>query len=174
MYALSATTNSAIYLLCLALLFLAFRKQLLSVSLISVFFFSFIFFEIFGLLAWPWIKPSLHLFFPTFGLDRLTDSDHCNALFLAVGGRAIVLISYHLILATARRSATPSDQLVGEWSSDVGIDKMLWASDFPHSASDWPNSHQVLDQMFASVDEEERYQITVGNAVDFFHLDNEA
>ena len=57
---------------------------------------------------------------------------------------------------------------------DIGIDKMLWASDFPHSASDWPNSHEVLDQMFANVDEEERYQITVGNAVDFFHLDNEA
>ena len=57
---------------------------------------------------------------------------------------------------------------------DIGIDKMLWASDFPHSASDWPNSHEVLDQMFAGVDEEERYQITVGNAVDFFHLDNGA
>ena len=55
---------------------------------------------------------------------------------------------------------------------DVGISKMMWANDFPHSASDWPNSRELLDKMFAGVPEEERYQITVGNAIDYFHLDD--
>jgi predicted TIM-barrel fold metal-dependent hydrolase len=53
---------------------------------------------------------------------------------------------------------------------DVGIDKIMWGSDFPHAAGDWPNSRRVLEDMFAGVPEDERKKILVSNAVDYFHL----
>jgi predicted TIM-barrel fold metal-dependent hydrolase len=52
----------------------------------------------------------------------------------------------------------------------VGADRALWGSDFAHSAGDWPNSRRLLDEMFAGVPDEERYRMTAGNAIDFFHL----
>jgi predicted TIM-barrel fold metal-dependent hydrolase len=54
----------------------------------------------------------------------------------------------------------------------MGVDKVMWASDFPHLESDWPNSKQVLEESFVGVPEDEQYKMTVGNAVEFFHLDN--
>jgi predicted TIM-barrel fold metal-dependent hydrolase len=56
----------------------------------------------------------------------------------------------------------------------VGVKNALWGSDFPHSAGDWPQSKKVLDELFANVPDDERYAMVAGNAVDFFHLDNEA
>ncbi len=54
---------------------------------------------------------------------------------------------------------------------EVGVDKLLWGSDFSHSASDWPHSRESIDKMFADVPDDERYKMLAGNAVDFFRLD---
>ena len=48
----------------------------------------------------------------------------------------------------------------------------MWANDFPHLESDWPNSRHVIEENFASVPEDETYKMIVGNAVKFFHLDD--
>ncbi len=54
---------------------------------------------------------------------------------------------------------------------EVGIDRVMWASDFPHLESDWPNSRRVIEENFAGVPEEEKYKMIVGNAIRFFHLE---
>jgi predicted TIM-barrel fold metal-dependent hydrolase len=53
---------------------------------------------------------------------------------------------------------------------EIGIDKIMWGNDFPHSAGDWPNSHRVIDEMCAGVPEDEKQKILAGNAAKFFHL----
>jgi uncharacterized protein len=53
----------------------------------------------------------------------------------------------------------------------VGSERVLWGSDFPHSASDWPHSHRVIEENFAGVPEGDRRLMVAGNAVRFFHLD---
>lgn len=53
---------------------------------------------------------------------------------------------------------------------EVGVDKAMWASDFPHLESDWPNSRKVIAENFAGVAEDEIWKMTVGNAVKYFHL----
>ncbi len=53
---------------------------------------------------------------------------------------------------------------------EMGVDKVMWASDFPHLESDWPNSAKVLAENFAGVPEDELWKMTVGNAVKYFHL----
>ena len=53
-----------------------------------------------------------------------------------------------------------------------GADQLMWASDFPHQESDYPNSMATMEWNFAGVPEEERYKMVAGNAVEFFHLDS--
>lgn len=55
---------------------------------------------------------------------------------------------------------------------EVGVDRVMWSSDFPHIESDWPNSMRIIQEMFAGVPEEETYKMIAGNAIDFFHLDS--
>lgn len=53
----------------------------------------------------------------------------------------------------------------------VGVDRIIWGNDFPHSAGDWPNSRRVIEEIFKGVPEDERYRMLAGNAVEFFHLE---
>jgi predicted TIM-barrel fold metal-dependent hydrolase len=53
----------------------------------------------------------------------------------------------------------------------VGVDHILWASDFPHTETDWPNSKGTIDVNFKGVPEDEKYRMLAGNAIDYFHLD---
>lgn len=53
------------------------------------------------------------------------------------------------------------------------IDKIMWSSDFPHSATDWPNSRETIDEVMEGVPADERYKMVAGNAIRFFHLDDD-
>jgi predicted TIM-barrel fold metal-dependent hydrolase len=53
---------------------------------------------------------------------------------------------------------------------DIGVDRIMWGNDFPHSAGDWPNSKRVIEDMFSGVPEDEKQKILADNAVDYFHL----
>ena len=46
----------------------------------------------------------------------------------------------------------------------TGVDNLLWASDYPHTDSTWPDSRKVLEAMFQGVPEAEQRKMTVGNA----------
>jgi len=50
----------------------------------------------------------------------------------------------------------------------IGVDNMLWGSDFPHAESTWPKSQDFLGRIFAGVPEEDRRKITSDNAAKMF------
>jgi len=56
---------------------------------------------------------------------------------------------------------------------DVGVDNVMWGTDFPHEVSRWPNSLEVMDEQMtaAGVTEAERRKMMCENAIGFFHLD---
>ena len=60
------------------------------------------------------------------------------------------------------------DDLGVELRKHIGVDNMLWGSDFPHAESTWPQSQQFLDRIFAGVPEEDRRKITADNAAKMF------
>ena len=37
----------------------------------------------------------------------------------------------------------------------IGVDNLMWGSDYPHTDSTWPCSREVLDELFADVGEYE-------------------
>lgn len=62
------------------------------------------------------------------------------------------------------------DRVGVELRHHLGVDRVIWATDFPHQESDWPNSIEVVDESFTGVPPEERRAMVAGNAIDFFHL----
>lgn len=53
----------------------------------------------------------------------------------------------------------------------IGVDRLIWGSDFPHQESDWPNSMTIIKENFESVPEEEIQLMTCGNIARFLHLE---
>jgi hypothetical protein len=45
----------------------------------------------------------------------------------------------------------------------IGVDNIMWSSDYPHTASTWPRSRALIGRDFKDVDEEEKYEIVRGN-----------
>ncbi|NQX87335.1 MAG: amidohydrolase family protein [Halioglobus sp.] len=54
---------------------------------------------------------------------------------------------------------------------DIGIDKLMWGSDYPHMEGTWPNTMQKLRETFHDVKEEEIRAILGDNAVEVFGFD---
>jgi len=52
----------------------------------------------------------------------------------------------------------------------LGVDNLIWGSDFPHQESEYPNSLSVIEQNFKDVPAAEARQMTCLNAMRFFHL----
>jgi predicted TIM-barrel fold metal-dependent hydrolase len=64
------------------------------------------------------------------------------------------------------------DPMGVKYLDDIGIDNVMWSTDFPHLECAWPQSMQLAKDMFADRSDEERWKITAGNAIAYFNLEN--
>jgi len=55
---------------------------------------------------------------------------------------------------------------------EIGVDRMMWSTDFPHVVTRWPHSLEMMDSQMKDVPEEERHKMAAGNAVKFFRLNH--
>jgi len=53
---------------------------------------------------------------------------------------------------------------------DLGVDKIMWETDFPHNTSTYPDSWKAIEHVLALVPEEERRQILWQNAARLYEL----
>ena len=53
----------------------------------------------------------------------------------------------------------------------IGVDNLMWGSDYPHTESTFPRSRQILDDILADVSEEEKASITAGNTARLYNFD---
>jgi len=53
----------------------------------------------------------------------------------------------------------------------IGVDQMMWGSDYPHSESTFPRSREVLAEILAGVPEDEQAKIVGGNAARVYHFE---
>lgn len=53
----------------------------------------------------------------------------------------------------------------------IGVDNMMWGSDYPHSESTFPRSREILDRILAGVPDGERAKIAGQNAARLYHFD---
>jgi predicted TIM-barrel fold metal-dependent hydrolase len=52
----------------------------------------------------------------------------------------------------------------------IGVENILWSTDFPHPATTWPNSRAVVARQFAEIPDAERDLICSGNATRVYGL----
>jgi predicted TIM-barrel fold metal-dependent hydrolase len=53
----------------------------------------------------------------------------------------------------------------------IGVDNILWGSDYPHPECTFPHSRQVLETVLADCSEEEKAKIVGGNTARIYHFD---
>ncbi len=53
----------------------------------------------------------------------------------------------------------------------IGVDNLMWGSDYPHSESTFPYSRRILDEILAGVPEDEQARIVGTNAANLYHFD---
>jgi predicted TIM-barrel fold metal-dependent hydrolase len=52
----------------------------------------------------------------------------------------------------------------------IGIDNIMWSSDYPHSETTWPNSRELTEEWMRDFPEDDRRKILSGNAARLYHL----
>ena len=53
----------------------------------------------------------------------------------------------------------------------IGVDTMMWGSDYPHSESTFPQSRKILGEILAGVPEDEQAKIVGGNTARVYGFD---
>ena len=53
----------------------------------------------------------------------------------------------------------------------VGVDNLMWASDYPHGDTTWPNSRESVQEQFADIPEDSRRKITWENARRLYEIE---
>jgi predicted TIM-barrel fold metal-dependent hydrolase len=68
-------------------------------------------------------------------------------------------------------TATFEDDRIGLMTrEEIGVNNLMWGSDFPHHDSTFPRSQDVLDDIFDGIPDEDRFRITVANCVELYKL----
>ncbi|HET9728332.1 MAG TPA: amidohydrolase family protein [Acidimicrobiia bacterium] len=57
-----------------------------------------------------------------------------------------------------------------ELRNRVGVENMMWSSDYPHHGNDWPYSRKLIEEMMGGISEEEKALIAGGNAARIWKL----
>jgi predicted TIM-barrel fold metal-dependent hydrolase len=52
----------------------------------------------------------------------------------------------------------------------MGVERIMFATDFPHIECDWPNTRPFAERLFAGVPEDEAFKIGAGNMLEYFRL----
>jgi predicted TIM-barrel fold metal-dependent hydrolase len=69
------------------------------------------------------------------------------------------------------RSAFMIDHYAVQNRNVLGVDNLLWSTDYPHHGCDWPETRKTVDEMFRGVPEADRWKMTAGNAIKLYRLD---
>ena len=52
----------------------------------------------------------------------------------------------------------------------IGVNNIMWSSDYPHSETTWPKSKESIAKHFAGVPDDETFRITCQNAVELYGM----
>jgi predicted TIM-barrel fold metal-dependent hydrolase len=63
------------------------------------------------------------------------------------------------------------ERVAVELRHHVGVDRIMFATDFPHIECEWPNSRPLVDEIYADIPAAERDRILSGNVIDYFGLE---
>ncbi len=63
-----------------------------------------------------------------------------------------------------------NDPLAAQMRHEIGVDRIMWGSDFPHPPCTYPNTQKILDRILADVPADERQKIVAGNVMNLYDI----
>ena len=63
-----------------------------------------------------------------------------------------------------------NDPLAAAMRHEIGVDRIMWGSDFPHPPCTYPKTREVLDRILAGVPGDERHRIVAGNVMELYGI----
>ena len=71
-----------------------------------------------------------------------------------------------------RQGATTfqQDPCVNYMAEHIGVDNLMWGSDYPHPDGVWPGSQEVIENTMGKLDASDRRKITCDNAVNLYRM----
>ncbi|PYO52657.1 MAG: hypothetical protein DMD84_08780 [Candidatus Rokuibacteriota bacterium] len=64
------------------------------------------------------------------------------------------------------------ERVAVELRHHMGVDRIMFATDFPHIECDWPNTRPFAERLFAGVPTDEAFKMAAANMLAFFHLED--
>jgi predicted TIM-barrel fold metal-dependent hydrolase len=64
------------------------------------------------------------------------------------------------------------ERVAVELRHHMGVEHVMFATDFPHIECDWPNTRPFAERLFAGVPADEAFKIAAGNMLKFFKLED--
>jgi len=52
----------------------------------------------------------------------------------------------------------------------IGVDRLMWGADYPHTEGTFPHSQEAIARDFAGLSETQVYKLVVGNAASLYSL----
>ena len=52
----------------------------------------------------------------------------------------------------------------------IGLENLMWGSDYPHQESTFPKSREILEKILADVPEDEKAKIASDNVSRLYHI----
>ena len=62
------------------------------------------------------------------------------------------------------------ERVAVELRHHLGVEHVMFATDFPHIECDWPNTRPFAERLFAGVPDDEAFKIAAGNTLAYFGL----
>src|SRR5688572_6730648 len=70
------------------------------------------------------------------------------------------------------RATFQFDPIGAKLIDDIGVETIMWGSDYPHTDGIWPESTKYIDEQFAGLSPDVIHKITCENAAKFYRLSN--
>jgi uncharacterized protein len=64
------------------------------------------------------------------------------------------------------------DRIGAKLLDDIGVETMMWGSDYPHTDGVWPESDRFIEEQFAELTPDQVHKITCENAAKFYRFTN--
>lgn len=64
-----------------------------------------------------------------------------------------------------------NDPLAAKLRNEIGIDQMMWGSDFPHPPCPYPNTTQNVERVLGDMSPEERFKVVAGNVMKLYNIE---
>jgi predicted TIM-barrel fold metal-dependent hydrolase len=106
--------------------------------------------------------------------DRMTTEGAAEQMFGGAACAALSLRPSEYFARSCYVGASFMRPAEAEMRHDVGVERLMWGQDYPHSEGTYPYSREALRASFAAIDDDERRRLLAGTAAEVYGFDLDA